>query len=212
VSVVVASLQTALPGQDEALVAAVTRAFRTPTDSASACQSAHFFQDIRDQTRFLYLAEWESKAAFQAYVREVGASFFADGSDFFYCLPLASIGPVQRPVQAVGCSITQTKWSMTSGVAKVMLDEWCRIKETSDDLLHYSIYRDEDDPGRFISVHYWSSNAELEQFRAKDAPIFTDRLAEQDAAVIQFRGRTRVHLSTSPLEPRAANLSGGAHS
>ena len=181
-------------GRRDEIVALATREFEAPTSGSDGCRYARLFQTLGDPDQFLYVAEWDSREAFERSGRQLHSpaldSFMSSFEGPYYCRELYSYENMARRPEVVACAIGEAP-PESADATRDVATQLGRVASQTPGLVLYRLAEDVARPGRLVTLHGWDSIAALERARGDAGSPLQARLRELGVKVTISLGRTR---------------------
>ena len=200
----VATYQEAWPDRAQELLAAIRGSFADRT-LAPARRNARVFQRLNEQTRFLTVSEWESQAAYES-LRQ--SAEFVETSALCGPRPTAEYFErlhlflrMNQRAAVVVCATIDAAADRVAEAEAFLRGASQREMVTVSGLVSRELYQSIDTSARFLVVLSWRSIAELEQFRATDAPRVESALQRLGCTLERFTGEIAAEYAPQDRTP-----------
>jgi heme-degrading monooxygenase HmoA len=189
----------ARPGQEDAFLRASVRGTAGYATSDSLLRSARVLQRVQDPADFLWLAEWESREAYDANLNDVQRELellAAGPRERSFLEVVHSSEYIERRVAALTCVVVNATAQTVAQARDMMQTRGKALLEANPGFAARYLYRDVERAHRLVAVLGWSSLAAAEQ-----AVQIIDRHADElvDALGLErqsFVGRVAVEVHT----------------
>jgi quinol monooxygenase YgiN len=181
------------PGQAEAIVQRAIEQLSLPSSTVVGRRVARLYQHVDDPARLLYLAEWDSREAFEAY-RQTAP--MPGTPDQFQVLPvcrfyhrLALFERMLSPVQVAYADVVDGP-AQTHAVRRDLALAYHRanVRDRSS-LALLMIHETADDPTGLLIISGWDATMPLQRSGTDPDLALIQQLAATGATVEQFVGR-----------------------
>ena len=180
------------PDGVEVALRAVRRGFEDARTVRPRSRRARLFQRLGDPTDLLDIGEWEAPGAVEAYVR---SPLFAEVAAVAEVPPrveyyesLRSLEWFSRSAAVAACATIVASPATAATVAAYLREESFQAVSAMPGLCYHEVNRAVDDPSHFLTVHGWSTLADLDRFRAGVGPRLRAAEADLGAVVDLFAG------------------------
>lgn len=181
-------------GQRDEILAMATREFEAPTSGSEGCRYARLFQTLGDPDQFLYVAEWDSREAFERGGRQLRTpaldALMLRFEGPHYCRELYSYENMARRPEIVACAIGEAPAAAADATRELAI-QLGREASQAPGLVLYRVAEDVARAGRIVVLHGWDSLAALELARGDAGAPVQERLRALGVAVTVSVGRTR---------------------
>lgn len=185
---------------EEAKSARPGHALAVVVGAPPARRQAHVFRSLEDRRAMLYVGEWASRSAFEAYRDQAGAdaveSAFRESDRVIVCERLMFFGNYAYRSHVTGCLVVEAPPSSADEVYELLLPNGRWAMHGAAGLVRYTIYREVTHARRYVIVHGWQSAADLDALHGRWA-VLADTLARLGVTMLQFAGREQ--FSIDPL-------------
>lgn len=198
VSMLVVVRRRARPGQEEALVAAMTAEVygsRPPRSSR-----ARVFQGLNDPRAALYVAEWSSREAFLTHNSTPLVALDAlctSPPRRWFCQALDVYEVGLTPPRVLACSTFAAPLAAAARLIDYLLEQAGPLLYQQPGCVLRALYQDVDRPGRLISLKGWRSDEDLEAAMLTLSPGLDSHIRGLGASVDHFAGRLRAEIDRS---------------
>jgi quinol monooxygenase YgiN len=181
-------------GEEDTALAAARQELEARGRQPEARREAHIFQAIDDPCILLYVGEWADRAAFELHRGENGPGVIEkavrEGGEYVICERLVFFGRFAYRAQVVACGIIEAPPDASEAVRRLVVPSGKWTVHGWPGLVHYTVFREITHEHRYVVVHGWQSDADLQAFRASRGELRAslDRIG---ATLIQFTGRER---------------------
>jgi heme-degrading monooxygenase HmoA len=195
VSVTVVAVRRGQPGRADTLVRAAIRRWREAEQQPAGPRALRLFRSVEPPDTLLYASEWETPAAFWAYLstyppQDLDAHSLGGPTRSFFrrLLVMEHMG---RTAQVVACTLTHAPpgsrelWSAHNDAARA------ELRDQPGFVFRY-VYEDLADPHRLLSLYGWQSQTAMERYRATARREPWARLRERGARTQRFAELTRM--------------------
>ncbi|MCC7371175.1 MAG: antibiotic biosynthesis monooxygenase [Chloroflexi bacterium] len=187
-------------GFEEAASTRASHELAARSGAPPARRRVHVFQALDDPQSMLYVAEWSSRPAFEAY-RDQGdpdtfEAVLRDREAVNICERLMFFGNYAYRAQVTRCIVVDLPAGAAADVQQVLLPNGRWAMHGSAGLVRYTVYREITHARRYVIVHGWQSTADLEAQSPRRAALEA-ALAGFSVTLRQFVGHE--YASTDPL-------------
>jgi quinol monooxygenase YgiN len=165
-SVTVMVRRRARPGHEDAFLRASVRGTASYATSESLLRTARVLQRVQDPSDFLWLAEWESRAAYQAsqgaIARELELLSVGNAERSFLEV-VHSSEYIDRRVTALTCVLVDATAETLAAAREMMQTRGRTLLEANPGFAARYLYRDIERANRLVAVLGWASLAAAEQ-------------------------------------------------
>jgi quinol monooxygenase YgiN len=198
--VVIVVRLVARAGQGETIVTAATREFEAAAARVD-CRSARLFQALGDPSHLLYVAEWDSREAFEAHARHVRTAALdalaVESEGPYYCRELYSYEDMARRAEVVACAIGEAP-PESAAAMRALASDLGRTASQVPGLIFYRLAEDVERPGRLVILHGWDSEASLARARGPAGRSVQQQLRALGARVTVSLSRARAAYDRAP--------------
>ena len=204
--VTVAVRRVAKPGQEATLVAAMVAALGP--SYASHRQQASIFQSDLEPARGLYVADYDSRAAYESranpVVREIDGLCVQVDRCFYQ--RIHHFERVLEPGPVLTCAEFEVPPPAVDAVLAYLLHTSRPAIHALPGCVLSILYRDLDAPGRLFALQRWRSPDDRAAFEALAGPL-GQPLRDWGVRIERFRGRARAEVD-APLPNRGSKVGG----
>lgn len=182
-----------LPAHIEAVIQRVTEQFELPSSTVAGRRFARLYQHVDDPAHLLYIGDWDSRAAFEAYRAMASQPAIPE----LYHQPptcrvyrrLALFERMLTPIDVASVDIVTGPRGSHAARRDLALAHHRASMRSRASLVFLAIYETIDDPAGLAIVSGWQAGAPLAQPGATPDGALIDRLRAAGATVEQFVGR-----------------------
>jgi quinol monooxygenase YgiN len=192
-SVLVVVRRRARPGQEQALIEAMTAEVQSTRPPRSS--RTRVFQAISDPRTALYIAEWSSREAHLTYNSPPLVALddlCTSPARRWYCQALDLYEAGSAPPQALSLTTLQCQPSAALSLITYLMEHSGPAIYQQPGIALRALYQDLDHPNRIVSVRGWRSVADLETARLHLMPEVDTAMRALGVRVERFTGVLRV--------------------
>jgi quinol monooxygenase YgiN len=187
------------PGRAEELVAVMGAMMDVP---AAGRSRSLLLQAVDDPARFLYVADWETRAAFDASVRRATISLaplLAADEPPVEAREVAAHEDAGRTAEAVGCLTIDAPATACRAIERWLADALRALRTRAPELVAWRALREQGQPCRLLLLHRWESEEAMQAFLAgRDAAALSTHVEAFEATCARFLGRARAEHQPRP--------------
>ena len=207
-NVTIATRLQTRPGEADAVTAVFRAAFATRAIWTRPRRHARLIQALDDPAALLYLAEWESRAAFLARMTMRGVEQrlqqLTTRYERHFVRPIRAESAGQLPDRAriVTCGLVRVPPAQSAGVLTYLVEELGPAVREIPGLIRRTIYEDLDQVDWFLLVYEWDTRAAWEAARRELVPTTEESLRLRGGQLQRFVGQTRLAVGPRPTKHR----------
>ena len=192
-SITVVARRSGYPGQEPGLLAAMEQRMAQATPQGEAMQTAGLFQGLTVPSEVVYIADWESREAHSARVKEnrvdeiLGPLSSGECVRYFLRRWVAYETPGAR-LGAVDCVIINSPPARREILHEFVLRKAARELRAQPGFCYRRIYKDLDEPNRLVIVHGWQYPAAMQTVIRELQPSLELELRQMGIMVESFIG------------------------
>jgi heme-degrading monooxygenase HmoA len=206
VSVTALTRVRARPGGETALIAAAVRSFQALAPRRGDDAPPRLFQGYDDPERFYWLTQWADRELYLAGVPSGAADDWLnevceDDLERTFFTPVGRTDSERAANVAGGALVALDAEASRAGHA--LAEQRAAQLRTQPGVTQVALYRGLDDPGRYLVLCGWESEAARQRFYAEVLPRYEAAVREHGGNVETFVERTLTDVDRYPREPSA---------
>jgi quinol monooxygenase YgiN len=195
----VAIFQEAWPDHLDDLLGTIRHSLASAPSLHPGRRTTRLFQRIGRPTQLLSVGEWTDERAFEQFRRW---SVFVETNSVSGpppgiepLTPLRRFERMEQRISLASCVWVTAPPESTAAVREFLLRDAHESVRTMAGLVSREVYQAREAPGRFLVVRGWRSLADLDRFRASNAPGYDEVHRQLGATVDRFTGALAAEFS-----------------